>query len=184
MGGVVISRRSFFNGLPEDADLTAQARALMLGLGAVGLASKVTVRWNARMRSTAGLAYYSKSLILLNPKLIGFGANEVDQTFRHELAHLLARDRAGSRRIKPHGVEWKRACLDLGIGNESRCHNLALPRRQVQRKHFYQCPECKVVLRRARPLRGRAACLACCRKLNGGQYDARFQWLKIPIESI
>ena len=180
---MVISHWSFFKALPEDAELTARARALLFALGAARLAEKVTVRWNSRMRSTAGLAHYSKSLILLNPKLVEFGSEEVNQTFRHELAHLLARERAGTRRIQPHGPEWKRACQDLGIPNEKRCHTLALPRRQMPRKHLYQCPQCKVVLHRARPLRGRVACLACCRKLNGGRFDVRFQWVKIATES-
>jgi len=162
----------------KDDTLTERARELVRGLGLAGLAGGVTVRWNPRMRSTAGLANYAKSLITLNPKLADFGEAEIDQTFRHELAHLIARERAGRRRIAPHGPEWKQACRDLGIADEKRCHNLPLPRRQVLRKHLYRCPECRVEIRRVRPFRTRVACLACCRKHSGGRFDERFRLVK------
>ena len=165
----------------ESIERTIQARELLLELGCYGLASRVSVCWNPRLRSTAGLANYSKSLILLNPKLIEFGALEIEKTFRHELAHLVAHDRAVGRRIEPHGTEWKRACLDLGIEKEKRCHTLPLPRRLVQRKHLYQCPVCKVEFRRVQPFRRRVACLACCRNLNEGRFDERFRLVKVPI---
>ena len=173
------SKKRSQTGLSEDPQLTLQARELVVSLGCSELALKVNVCWNARMRSTAGLANYAKSLILLNPKLVEFGAEEIDKTFRHELAHLVARARSGIRRIEPHGVEWKKACQDLGIADEKRCHTLPLPRRQVERKHLYQCPVCKVEFRRVRPFRRRVACLTCCRNQNGGRFDERFRLVKI-----
>ena len=55
----------------------------------------------------------------LNPRLkqlpVPQRASEIRRTLRHELAHLVAYVRAGRRRIKPHGEEWKQACKDLGI---------------------------------------------------------------------
>jgi len=140
---------------------------------------KVRVRWNSRMRSTAGTALASKALITLNPRLREFGADEVDRTLRHELAHLLAHFRAGRRRIPAHGAEWQQACRDLGLMDEKRCHTLPLPRRQMQPKHFYRCVACATELRRVRPLRGKTACLACCRKHSGGKYDDRFRFVKV-----
>ena len=162
-----------------DAALTAQARDLLRALGCNGLAERVAVCWNPRMRSTAGLANCTKSLITLNPKLAVFGHEEIDKTFRHELAHLVARHRAGHRRIAPHGAEWKRACRDLGIADEKRCHNLPLPRRQVNRKHRYLCPRCKTEIRRVRPFRTKVACLACCRTHGNGRFDERFRLVKV-----
>lgn len=167
----------------EAADLEEAARNLLLALGCPELAARVRVGWNPRMRSTAGTAYSGKSLINLNPRLREFGDAEIDRTFRHELAHLLAHHRAGRRRISPHGREWQQACRDLGLTDEKRCHNLPLPRRQMTARHFYHCPECAQELKRVRPLRGKSACLTCCQRHNDGRYSDRFRFAKIPAPS-
>ncbi len=163
----------------DAADLEESARALFRALGCDDLAARVRVRWNSRMRSTAGTAYSAKTLVTLNPRLREFGDAEIDRTLRHELAHLLAHHRAGRRRISPHGPEWQQACRDLGIEDEKRCHDLPLPRRQMSARHFYRCPGCATVLSRVRPLRGKSACLACCRRHNSGHYADRFRFGKI-----
>jgi SprT protein len=166
---------------PADAaDLETHARQLLDKLGYQALAARVRVRWNPRMRSTAGTALASQALITLNPRLRAFGDAEVDRTLRHELAHLLAHHRAGRRRIAAHGPEWQQACIDLGLTDEKRCHTLPLPRREMTRRHLYRCPACSQEVRRVRPLRRKSACLACCRKHNGGLYDDRFRFVKSP----
>jgi len=159
--------------------MEAKARELLREVNCPALSQGVIVRWNPRMRSTAGTALASKSLITLNPRLQDFGPEEVDRTLRHELAHLLAHFRAGRRRIAAHGPEWQKACKDLGLHDEKRCHTLPLPRRQMQPRHFYRCLACAQELRRVRPLRGKTACLACCRKHNGGKYDDRFRFVRV-----
>jgi predicted SprT family Zn-dependent metalloprotease len=163
-----------------DPALEALAHKLLTGLGCDDLAAKVRVVWNPRMRSTAGTAQAAHSLITLNPRLREFGDAEIDRTLRHELAHLLAHHRAGRRRIPAHGPEWRRACRDLGLPDEKRCHELPLPRRAQRKRHFYRCPSCQVELARVRPLRQRSACLTCCRKHSGGRYDDRFRFEKLP----
>ena len=167
------------SGKNDASDLEGTACNLLLALGCDDLAARVRVRWNTRMRSTAGTAYAGKSLITLNPRLLAFGDAEIDRTLRHELAHLLAHHRAGRRRISPHGPEWQQACRDLGLDDEKRCHDLPLPRRQMSARHFYRCPGCATVLSRVRPLRGKSACLACCRRHNSGHYADRFRFGKI-----
>jgi len=162
----------------ENAALTKRSRELLLAAGAAVLAERVTARWNPRMRSTAGTAFPAKAAITLNPRLREFGPEEVERTLRHELAHLLAYDRAGKRRIPPHGMEWRRACAALGLHDEQRCHMLPLPRRTLARQHLYRCPRCAIELRRVRPLRRRVACLVCCRAHSGGRYDERFRFVK------
>jgi SprT protein len=164
----------------DDAALTAQARGLLRNLGCDALAARVRVRWNPRMRTTAGLASYQHSLVTLNPKLAQFGDEEIEKTVRHELAHLLAHHRAGRRRIAPHGSEWKKACADLGLPDEKRCHDLPLPRRKVRARHLYRCPACKQDIRRVRPFRRRVACLACCKAHNRGNYHDKFRLVKLP----
>jgi SprT protein len=163
----------------SDEELTATARQILINIGARTLAAKVTARWNSRMRSTAGIAYPTRLLICLNPQLRQFGGVETDRTLRHELAHLLAYERAHRRRISAHGPEWKKACEDLGLRNESRTHTLPLPRRSLPKKHFYKCRSCGLEVGRVKPLKRGSACLQCCRSFNRGHYDARFRFVKI-----
>jgi SprT protein len=101
--------------------------------------------------------------------------DEVHRTFRHELAHLLAQWRVGRRRIAPHGIEWRRACHDLGIADEARCHDLPFATKTYAARYVYVCPNCKEKFPRVRRIRRAIACLACCRKHNGGEFDDRFQ---------
>lgn len=101
--------------------------------------------------------------------------DEVDRTLRHELAHLLAQFRVGRRRIAPHGVEWRRACCDLGIADEARCHNLPFASKVHAPRYVYCCPNCQEKFPRVRRIRRAIACLACCRRYNGGDFDPRFR---------
>jgi predicted SprT family Zn-dependent metalloprotease len=101
--------------------------------------------------------------------------DEIDRTLRHELAHLLAQWRVGRRRIAPHGAEWRRACRDLGIADEARCHNLLFATQGYRPRYGYRCPNCKQEFPRVRRIRRAIACLACCRKHNGGDFDPRFR---------
>ena len=168
---------------PTDADeLQTRARTLLRDLGCAALAARAEVRWNPRMRSTAGMAFSAKSLITLNPRLLDFSAADIDRTLLHELAHLLAHHRAGRRRISAHGPEWQQACADLGIPGEKRCHDLPLPRREIKRAHLYRCPTCGIEVRRVRPLKRKSACLSCCKKHSRGCYDERFRFVKLAAE--
>ncbi len=163
--------------LVAEADaLLGAARGLLRAAGAPALAERVRVEWDARLRSTAGLAFPGRSLVRLNPRLRAFGDAEIQRTLRHELAHLLAHDRAGRRRIAPHGAEWKRACGDLGLRDEKRTHDLPLPRRVIARRHHYRCPACAATISRVHPLKRGSACLRCCRAHSRGRYDARFRF--------
>jgi SprT protein len=154
------------------------AENLLQKLGYLDLAARVRIKWNSRMRSTAGTAYPGQALVNLNPRLREFGNAEVDRTLRHELAHLVAQYRAGKKRIEPHGAKWQQACRDLGLRDEKRCHTLPLPQQRLPRPHRYRCPRCGDVIDRARPMRRKVACLACCRKHNRGEYDERFRLVK------
>ncbi len=162
---------------PEMArHLQEEARAWARRLDLPSLAAVLCLRWNPRLRTTAGMAHTRGSLILLNPRLLAF-PEELARTFLHELAHLIAHARHPRRRIEPHGPEWRRACRDLGLPGEKRCHTvpLAAPRRLV-RRHLYHCPHCRREVARVRPFRHREACLACCRNHAGGRYDDRFRF--------
>ncbi len=101
--------------------------------------------------------------------------DEIERTLRHELAHLLAQFRVRRRRIAPHGPEWREACRDLDIANEARCHNLPFATKAYPPRYVYRCPNCKEKFPRVRRIRRAVACLACCRKHNGGDFDPRFR---------
>lgn len=170
----------FFEPINQDRDgrdqaLEQRAQLMLRSLGAMRLARTIRVEWNARMRSAAGRADSRRRLISLNPRLREHGADEIEKTLRHELAHLLAQARAGRRRIAPHGPEWRSACCDLGIDGEARCHTLPFPVATRARRFLYECPNCHVAFPRVHRIRRAIACLACCRAYNRGNFDARFR---------
>lgn len=162
-----------------DEFLTALATRLVAAIGLPAVAAGLSVRWNARMRTAAGRAFYESCRIELNPALLaaaGIDAEaEVDRTLRHELAHLVAFHRAGRRRIEPHGKEWQKACADLGIPGEARCHTLPFEARRQVRKLAYECPACGSQILRVRRFRHAVACYECCQRHTGGRYDDRFR---------
>jgi predicted SprT family Zn-dependent metalloprotease len=174
--------RPGFPVLEKDAELRARAQEILQKAGLEKLARKVRVEWSARLKTTAGIACYRDCLIRLNPQLQRFGETEIDRTLRHELAHLVAHDGAGRRRIAAHGPEWRAACAQLGIPDENRCHTLPLQgRRRQAKKLCYVCKTCGEKVLRVRPFKHRSACLNCCRKHNGGRYDERFRFVKVPL---
>lgn len=167
----------------DDVDLTGQSRQMVAAMGLADLAKRIVVRWNARLRTTAGRAYRSTALVELNPHLVRISPEEIDRTLRHELAHLVASHRAGRRRIPAHGREWRRACSELGIPGESRCHDLPFQRRTQRRKFAYVCPACDHQLLRVRRIKRAAACYHCCQTHNRGRFDTRFQLVEARLES-
>jgi SprT protein len=162
----------------RDETRTAWCREIAASFGLTELAQKVEVVWNPRMRSTAGRAWWPQRLIELNPKIDSLDAQQTERTLRHELAHLIAYERAGRRKIAPHGREWRQACSDLGIANESVCHQLPLPRRTQTIRYHYICPHCRAEIKRVRKIKRALACLTCCNMNSGGRYDARFRFVE------
>jgi SprT protein len=169
--------------LEDDTELIAWSAMALKSLGMLDLARHVKVSWNPRMRTTAGRAWWPQRLVELNPKLKSCEPEELWRTLKHELAHLVAYERAGRRRIEPHGAEWKMACADLGIPGESTCHSLPFKRRQMKRKHVYICKHCQEIVRRVRPLKRAVACYSCCKLHNAGKYHDRFRLVKHMEES-
>jgi predicted SprT family Zn-dependent metalloprotease len=161
----------------ETVVLLKTARELLCSLGAKRIATELRVEWNSRLKTAAGRADHRQKLISLNPRLVEHPA-ELDRTLRHELAHILAQLRAGRRRISPHGSEWQKACRDLGIAGEKRCHTLPFPAKSYAPRFIYRCPICRRDFPRVRRIKRTVACLACCRAHNGGEFDVRF-WLKL-----
>lgn len=165
-----------------DLKLIEDCRSWLLDLQMFELAEKVTVCWNRKLATTAGLAYHVDARIELNLQLLQFAPEEPLRTLKHELAHLIAHHRAGKRRIQPHGREWQRACVELGIPGEDRCHTLPFARRQVSKRFAYKCKNCGIVVPRVRPLARDSACYPCCKKFNGGAFNRNFQLQRITLK--
>ncbi len=166
----------------HDEALTAEASALVRALrGHRELAEKVRVVWNRRLQTTAGAANPRRWEIELNPRIVEFGSSVTKRILRHELAHLVSSFRAGRRRISAHGPEWREACRDLGIPNESRCHSLPLPGRKVTYRYAYRCSHCGRLLKRVKALGRNSACYDCCRRFNHGRYDAAYRYVRVPL---
>jgi predicted SprT family Zn-dependent metalloprotease len=167
----------------QDGGLTAWCSEAAANLCLPELARKVRVSWNPRMQTTAGRAWWPDRCIELNPKLRECGPEELWRTLKHELAHLVAYERCGRRKIEPHGVEWRSACADLGIPGETPYHTLPFERRRMKRNHSYSCPNCLATIHRVKPIRRAVACYDCCRKFNNGSYHDRFRLTKVRVES-
>lgn len=161
-----------------DGGLTEWCRENAEQLGLPELARRVRVGWNSRMQTTAGRAWWPDRLIELNPKLKELPAEEMWRTLRHELAHLVAYERAGRRRIEIHGAEWRAACAELGIPDEQPFHSLPFKRKRMRRNFAYICPRCYATIRRVKRIERMVACYACCRKHSGGRFDVRFRLLE------
>ncbi len=162
----------------SEAGLTGQCVEYARILGLDLLADQVQVRWNPRMRTTAGRAIWPDAIIELNPKLVAIAPEEIQRTLLHELAHLVAYARAGRRRISAHGAEWQKACADVGIPGERATHSLPLPGRKMQKKWRYTCAVCGEGFDRVRQIRRYVGCYACCKKHNGGYYHKKFRLLE------
>jgi predicted SprT family Zn-dependent metalloprotease len=163
----------------EPEKMTTWCAQILSRLGLTALASRIQVRWNPRLRSTAGRAWPRHALIELNPLLLTVSPEETDRTLRHELAHLIAHERAGKKSINPHGPEWQLACAQLGIPGESPRHRLPLPRNQVARPFRYQCPGCATIIHRTRRISRPSACASCCKAFAGGSFDERFRLYRV-----
>lgn len=158
----------------KDEALTEWCREAARSVGLEKLAERVQVGWNSRLQTTAGRAWWPDGVIELNPKLRDVGDEELWRTLRHELAHLVAYDRAGRRRISAHGSEWQQACAELGIPGENARHTLPFEGRRMTKKFAYSCGHCEATIERVRKMRGSAACYECCRQHAGGKFDKRF----------
>jgi predicted SprT family Zn-dependent metalloprotease len=124
-------------------------------------------RWkfdNAKVR--AGLCNsktktlsFSRHYVKLNDEAL------VRNTILHEIAHALVGTGRG------HGVHWRAAARFIGC-TAQRCYNSNVVKMPV-RPYIGRCPNCKREQRRHK--RQDVACGRCCKRFNGGRYDARFK---------
>ncbi len=76
--------------------------------------------YNHRMRTTAGRAFYREQKIEMNVGLLTKNPHHFDDTFAHELAHLVS---YAAYKEKGHGQSWRYIMRVFGY-EPKRCHNL------------------------------------------------------------
>lgn len=86
---------------------------------------ELTLNLNSRMRSCAGKALVSRATttgkIQLNYRLHKDNPREIENTYLHELAHVVANIRYNKNCA--HGYLWKRVMRELNA-NDDRCHTM------------------------------------------------------------
>lgn len=133
--------------------LEARGQDLARARGHLGPADlEIPVRWNARLRVTAGRAKCrcdtGERWVELNPLLVEEGDAALANTLLHEVAHLLAGIAEG------HGLAWKAQMYRLGVA-PSRCHSYAsmkANRRRRPRRVVAVCGKCGFQLERTKAL--------------------------------
>lgn len=92
----------------------------------------------------AGRAFFSRWAIALNIELyLRHPEDFKNRTVPHEIAHLYNNflNRTWGFRLKPHGKEWKRTMVKMGVKDTSRCHNYDTMgiKRVRERPFVYKC---------------------------------------------
>lgn len=119
-----------------------------------------------------GRCIHGKNMITLSEHLTRANtADRVRQTILHEIAHALVGPGAG------HGPVWQRKAREIGVLDVSArfsAATTAIP----QGRYELSCATCgnKAHIHRMTEKTKRSACGVCCKKLNGGRFDARFKW--------
>jgi SprT protein len=101
----------------------------------------IHVSFNNRMRSTAGRAWVIKQKIELNFRLLSENLSELETTYLHELAHIVAQALYGNRE-RGHGYLWAGIMATFGLPPE-RCHTLETKHlRRKRTRYIYSCSGC------------------------------------------
>lgn len=130
-------------------DLQSSAQALLLELCErfpIGYTPKIA--WRG-YRVSAGMAYYKTGIIGLSKTVIQT-EEQMQDTLKHEYAHLLAYKRHGRAGIG-HGDPWKQAMIDVGLQPKVR-HCYEVQRNSPRQQVGYTCQRCGTVLVRNRKL--------------------------------
>ena len=126
--------------------------------------------WNRR-KSSYGLCRYDLRRLELSGPLVDVNdAEVVEDTIRHEIAHILAGPRAG------HGRAWKEQCTETGAVPRACMEGNGLPTRWIG---VCPTPGCGTRLRRHRlsAAARTGACADCCRAAGGFDPRYRIRWI-------
>ena len=121
-----------------------------------GRLPKVRLEWSTRMRA-AGKFYMGRSLIRLGQKYHEYYPQDVEDTLKHEMIHILYPD---------HGKLFKAEAKRIGTS----IHAKEFPGGRSPHKYIYICPVCGEKYYRHRYIR-----TASCGKCAPGGYDKRYK---------
>ena len=93
-------------GLPGRAALKAMAIRLGRAWGRPDLHRRVTISYNAQLRTTLGRALLDEARVELNPHLLREHPDELGGVLAHELAHMVVHARHKDE--PPHGRRFRR----------------------------------------------------------------------------
>jgi predicted SprT family Zn-dependent metalloprotease len=115
--------------------------------GVATLAGSVSIRTNARLRSSIARLVVAERRIELGPLFFSALVNH-REVLCHELAHFAAHVKYG-RRIRPHGPEWRELVRAAGFKPRVRHPQIPLSRRAAAqrwtRRYEHRCPVCQSV---------------------------------------
>ena len=149
-----------------------------------GILPACEIRWSRRLTRAAGnIRVQSRTITLSIPLLID--AFESGQT--HEVCGLAACDGGTALRLilahemihlwlhvrgLPCGHTAQFRAKARQIGQPKTRHGIALP--APRSGWVYACAHCHAQIARRRRMSRVGACAACCKRYNGGKFDARF----------
>ena len=99
------------------------------------------------LRTSAGMASDQEGMILLSIPILD-SMDKLEDTVRHEFAHLLAVARHG-KRARGHGPEWRKAMFDLGRTPDVH-HQYDCQRNRSHQVVRYQCQRCGEIIEKKR----------------------------------
>jgi predicted SprT family Zn-dependent metalloprotease len=123
--------------------------------GVPALADTVSVRANARLRSSIARLVVANRCVELGPLFFTAPVNH-REVLCHELAHAAARLKYG-RRTRPHGPEWRDLVRAVGFEPRARQPGIRLlpsaaEQRQWTRRYEHRCPVCQSAWYARRPV--------------------------------
>lgn len=101
-------------GLPSEKLLEAKVCGFFETWGLLDRLAHVEVRWNPRLRSSAGRCLPKRLQIELNPRLLARDPGQIEVVLAHEAAHL-ATSLVHGFDVAPHGEEWVGFMTALGL---------------------------------------------------------------------
>lgn len=125
-----------------------------------GLGRKVSVRYNPRLRSTAGRALLDDCCVELNTRLLREHPEEFVGVLAHELAHIVVQLRYG--RVAPHGLHFRTLLRAVNL-SDNRTHTLPVAHLKHRRRRYlylHRCSDCGYAFI-ARSIRRNYYCRAC-----------------------
>jgi predicted SprT family Zn-dependent metalloprotease len=145
-----------------------------------GFLDAPVLRWNSRLRSSAGRFMAGRRKFLsVKPPVIEIASYLLKEenslaliadTLAHEMIHYWLWVRA---KAYGHTPEFIKKMKQMGVSRYN-----PVPRRRPP-KYLYRCEACTTEFPARRRLRKNVACAACCNQKNNGKYDSSFRLVMV-----